>query len=416
MASPSSIREFRFRVGTTFNTTHANAANATHWGANATDVTKMRLVAFDDTGLVQDGLASEELITRLYGRPAPYPGLRVGSMKFSAYLCGAESNVDDSPEATLLSKMMGGIQAPTNARSAVVGASAEMTSVNAALGSANTYCSAGMGVLVGVKGDGRGAGEVKIVSSVDSEAIQFTSVCSGTPIATDALVFSTTIYLDQTATQNYFDTLAIGHATDDQRQTIGGAGTFGISGTGPGELPKIDVDLTVADHQYAPTGSRSSLAHGTDPDGNDPAHDRAIGMFQLGDTDSTTRAVYAGGDFAVSPNVTVEGHPDLNGVNGIGGFQAMPGAPTLEATLLMDEDTEGLVSDFEDRTDKSVVLQYGHTATKCAAVEMPLCHLTALPVPATINNLSGVKISLEAQDDYTSDGELQSSPLRIHLF
>lgn len=414
MASPNSIREFRYKATTDFNTTFLNAANGS-WDVGGA-VVKLRIVGFDDSGLVREGLPNETMQTRIYGKPAPIPGLRKGSLKVSTYLGGAESDTTACPEATLVSKFMGGIINPSNTRAAVVEAGT-MSARNVVLGSANTYVSVGMAALVGVKGDSRGNGEVKIVSSVDAGGITFATVCSGTPAAGDALVFGTTCYLDPTATQEYIDTLSIGHATADQRQTIGGSGTFGISGTGIGELPKLDVELMVADHRYVPANERSALDQVNTGSGNTPPFERGIGMLQIYDDDTTTtRQVFKGGEISFTPGLAVEAHPDLSGVNGVGGWQKMPGAATMEATLLFDEDMPGLVTNFENETSKAVVLQYGHTATKCVAIDMQKCHLTDLPVPKAINNLSGVAVKLEAGDDYSATGELASSAFRIHWF
>jgi hypothetical protein len=76
----------------------------------------------------------------------------------------------------------------------------------------------------------------------------------------------------------------------------------------------------------------------------------------------------------------------------------------------------GLVDDFQNRTTKAAIMQFGHAAERTAAFEFQKCHLADMPIDATINNQAGVKIVLEADDDYVSGSELQSSAVRVHMF
>ena len=414
--SPSALREFRYKAkGASQSEVFLNAAHA-NWVPGTDDTVKLRVVAFDDSGLTQEGLPDETLQTRLRGKPAPFAGLRKGSMKFSVHLPGRASNTTP-PQATLIQQFTGAIWTPTNAAGAVVGAGT-MSTTNVALASANTYTAVGAAVLVGTRGDARGSGEVKIVSSVDAGGIQFTSACRAAPAAADALVFGTTVYCDETAAMAYIDTLSVGHNGNDQRQTIGAAGTFGISGTGIGEIPKIDVDLMVSDHRWVPTDEQTSFVHATSPDGSDPAYQRGTGMLQIWNTSGdTARAVYSAGEITINPGLVIEEIPDPLGPNGVGGFCRMPGAATAEMTVIHDSaDMPGMVDDFEDQVEKSLLLQFGHEIYLCAAIDMPNVHLTKLPEAGALNGLSGVKIGFEADDNYTAGSELASSPIRFHFF
>jgi hypothetical protein len=416
MGSPASLRDFRFKVGTTFNTSMTNGADANgSWNTSAT-TTKLRIAGFDDTGLVQEGIPDETLQTRLYGRPAPYAGLRKGTLRVSPYLAGAETGLTAHPEAIWLNAMMGGCQLPTNARTATVTDGASSSNQNIALLSASTHAVVGMAVLCGVKGDGRGNGEVKVITGIDASGINIGSETVAAMDTGDTVRFSTTVFLDPDAATRYLDWFAIGAATADQRQGVGCAGTFTISGTAPGELPKIDTDLMVPEWRPVPSNERATISYAA-PSGNEPAYDRSIGMLQIQQSDSDpARDLFQGGDYAVDPGLALEEVPDLAGINGVGGYCKTPGAARIEATVLTDEDMTGLYDDFTARTNKVVVLQFGHAAEKCAAFELQKCHLADAPVSATINNQSAVKVVFEADDDYTANGELQSSALRIHMF
>jgi hypothetical protein len=229
-------------------------------------------------------------------------------------------------------------------------------------------------------------------------------------------VVSDTAYLDEDATQQYVDTLGIGHATADQRQTIGGTGTFTVTGMGPGELPKLEIELLVADHKYVAANERTSLTPGTGPQSGGVPYERGIGLVHVGDHGDSTRTARKCGSLVFSSaGLTYEEQPEPSGVNGLGGFQHMPGVPTVECTLLYDEDF-GLIADWNSQTAKTVIFQLGHLVSGCFALELPKAYLDALPVPEALNNLSGLKLMMHGTEDYVASNDLRSSAVRIHWF
>ena len=159
-SSPSSIREVRYMKGTTCNVAFGNGAEAL-WNILDGTATKLRVIAYDDTGLVQEGMPDETIQTRMHATPKTIAGLRTGTLKMTTYAGAAFSNLAEAPEMGLVSASMGGLQSATNARSTT--ASGTGTTVNVLITSADTYCVAGQAALIGVKGDGRGGGEVKPV-------------------------------------------------------------------------------------------------------------------------------------------------------------------------------------------------------------------------------------------------------------
>ncbi len=415
MGSPYALRQFRYRTANPFSSTFTNAA-ADYW--NTDNSVALRVVAFDDSGLAQEGIPDETLQTRLYGHSPSVPGLRKGALTVSTYMEGAQSDLTVNPVATVLSKMLGAVQSPTNARSTTIGASS--TTTNVTVDAASTYVVRGQAALIGVKGDARGMGEVRPIVNVGTGWIELGIATNAAPTSGDAIVFSTTVYATEStlkgADREYFETLTIGKATADQRQTVGGSGTFQVTGLGPGELPKVDIELSAADHRWVPSLSRTSFDHSVTPSGNAPAFDRSIGLFHLGDNGSTTRTCIKAGDFTFNPQITLEEDPGPCGVNGITGHTDTGGVPTLEATLLLDEDMDGLATDYGAGTAKYAILQLGHTAQKCAAIEFQKCYLKDLPITAQINNLSGVKVVLEADEAYDSSSEVAGSCEKIHFF
>jgi hypothetical protein len=271
----------------------------------------------------------------------------------------------------------------------------------------------GQAVLIGVKGDARGLGEVRPINATHTNWIQLPIATNAAVTAGDALVFSTTTWFDESSDQMYIDSYAIGHGTADHYQTIGGVPSFGVSGTGVGEKPKLDFEVAVQDHQEVAVGDRSSFTQAQSPKGGEPAFNRSMGMVHIGDADSSTRTVIKCTDIAINPNVSFEPDPAPHGVNGQSGFTRMAGVPTGEATLLIDEDF-GLLADFEAGTAKHIIVQLGTAATKTIAFEFPSAYLDAKPIPTDVGNLKGIRIVWHGTRDESKSEDMRKSPLLIH--
>lgn len=408
--SDARLREFRFRNSTTFQTAHTNAATD-YW--NTDNSVKLQLTAHDLSGLTREGLEDETLKTRLHQKGAPTPGLAKGELPFSAYLCGAESDLTEGPTIGLLKSICGGKAAPTTGRSTVALGGSTPTNIAFDWSLANVV--AGQAVLVGVRGDARGMGEVKPINAVGANWIGLTLACNAAVSAGDNLVFSDTVHYDEDAAQQYFETLSIGRATADQRQTIGAGATFGMS-LDAGERPTIDVTLLASDHRHVPANERASFSHDVDPESGTPAFSKAIGLFHMGDYGDTTRTARKAGDFTFEPGLELEEQPDPAGNNGVGGYEQVMSTPTLEVSMLYDEDMLGLADDFEAETEKMALLQLGHEATKCVAIELSSCFIDALPEDVTLGNLAAVKVMVHGDEDFVDGDEIRSSVYKVHHF
>lgn len=410
----SSLRELRLRfLDATFSETFTNAASTT-W--NTDNSHKIRTVSIDDSGLSQEGIEDETLETRMYRKRANHPGLRKGTLKFDMYVDGAPSGTGQGVVGGLFEVAMGAVVNPTNARSSTVNGTS--TTTNIQLVSADTYCEPGQAVLIGAKGDGKGGGEVKIVTAVSALGASYYPACAGIPVTGDTVVFSSTAFLDEDAAQNYVDSLLIGDDSADQRQTVGGATTFSLEGLAAGELPKASFEITAADHQYVEaSGDRAAFNHDAAAAGSNPAHDRAIGLTHLGDAQATARTSRKVAGITITPNLVVLEHPEPGGVNGIGAYERAPGVPEIEMSLLHDQDMPGLAQDYNTGTAKSCILQYGHAATKTFAVDFPNCYVADLPTRDDEDGLTVSKIKLRANEDYSAGNtDLNRSAMRIHRF
>ncbi len=420
MASPVSVRELRYRAGTTLNLTHTAPDTAATW--DTTNSTKLRIISCDLSGLTYDAEDDPTLESQfLRGRPK-VPTLRKGAIKFGMWAEGAESTITANPVATLLSKIAGGIASPVGSRT--------MTALTAG-SDADTIASTNIGakvqvgqaVLLGVKGDGDGGGEVRIIEAEATDSINVAMALSGSMVTNGVIVISTTVFPDPTATQNYLDFVALGHSAEDQMQTIGGMGTFSVEGLNPGELPKIGFEINVADWQEVASGDRATLSPSVTPSGDLPASTRGLGAFLLGDASTNTRTTFKVADVTFTPGVTYEALPGFNGINGIEGWQMVPSTPTLEATVLLEGSTDplpGFYDDFVAGTAKQLIVQCGSTAQKTFAIDMPYCVFDTVPIRTTIGNMQGVKVTLRGlTQDLTASNTAQylaKAPWRIHFF
>jgi len=331
------------------------------------------------------------------------------------YADGAYANIATTPSADLMSAAVGAVASPTVARTNTLEASASHSTVNIICVGAGTVAQNGMAVLCGKRNDGRGNGELKVMNHVSTDAIGLAQALNAPMAVSDVIVYSTTTYLDEDATQQYVDHVAVGKGTADQRQSIGGAAMLtGITAMAPGETPKLDLEVFPSDHQWVPsTGSqRTTMSKGTAPQGQNPSQG-GIGMCHIGDYGTSTRTVVKCADLTVTPNVSHEAAPEFTGPNGIGGWCKIPGVVTGEATLLIDEDF-GLVADWEAKTEKTIIFQMGHTPGRTFGVEYVKCTLDALPQRVAVGNLTGMKITFHGDEAYVSGSAILSSSLRIH--
>lgn len=410
MASPSSRREVRVHVSSTFVTNHANAATDS-WALTNSAIHKLRVTAADVTGLTQPGISDETLQTRFHTKPPNIAGLSKGSVKLTTYAGGAYANVDVGPEWNVARASLGGYAAVTNARSGTV--SAQVSTTNIGMTSVNTYVVAGQAVLIGVKGDGRGNGEVHPINGVSPDHIQLSVATAAAAAVADPLVFCSSLYPDEDATQHYVDVVVAGHASADQFQTCGGVPKMMVEGLGLGEQPRLVFDIMSCDWRYVPTSERVTISHTTSPRGGEPSFDKAIGLAHIGDQGSSTRTAYKVTDVTYDPGIEYAEIPSPSGVNGVGGYQHMPGVGMLEMTVITAED-DGLIDDYPS-TAKHIVVQAGHTATKTIAVEFTKAYLSDRPTRVEVNNLTGWRCKFFCTETYNASSDLVGAGQRIHV-
>ncbi len=412
MASPNNVKELRLLYPTTFNETFTAADNAA-WAAGT--AIKPKTISIDASGLIYNSQEDETIENLLHTRRANIPTTRGGSIKFGVYGEGGNTDTSDPVLATLLSKIMGGLQGVTTSRTDSIEASSSTVSLNLT----SHELLSGMGCLVGTPGDGGGDGAFRVVTYNDANSVNLDVAVAADPSSTTA-VLATTVFHDPTATQSYIDTLLIGHDATDQLQTIGGQATFEIEGQ-PNEVPRFNFEVTVADWQEVASGDRDQLEPTTPATANPPPVDRYASVILQNDGTTTLQAFKAA-NIKINPGIVWELEEAAGGVNGICDHVRMTSVPTIEMDIILDGSADplpGFYDDFVNSTAKQLIIQYGKTAGKCMAIDMPRCFFTGAPVRSEVGRLSAVKVMLHGGNNdsngNTSAFWLRYSPIRFHF-
>lgn len=400
-----SIQEVRIAPVTSVSSSYTNAATAAWTTSNAT-VLKLRVLNVKKDTLIEPGIPDATLQTRLTGAPAPFKGLRTGSLGLTTYLgSGPTSGVTADPYATIAGRIMGSIVSPTTQKWFYTGTGSNASNI---VCNATSVCGLanGAGVLI--------AGEARIATNVQPTYITLNMALSAAPSAGANVIAAHSAHFEEAATQYYFDFLTIGKSTADQKQGLGCQTGLKFGGLAPGEAPTMELDLMTTDWQWCPADGRASLAHAT-PSGNDPPTGYQYGGFFIADAgQQVARATMRAAQFAIDTGIKWSLRADPNGPNGQGGWLRDAFRPTLEMVVAYDEDMLGLRDDFENKTAKQVLLQLGTAAGKCVWFYFPRFFLDAAPVDATLNNEAGLKIVGHGDDNYQSGFELYSSSMSAH--
>ena len=407
---PDRIKELRMLIGETFNTTFTDA-DAAGWAADT--AYKLGAVEVDASGVRHEGIVSEVIQGRLAGAPKNILGLKTGSIKVGMYAGRGSADTTAPMMATILQAVIGGLTSP-DPKTDLCEADCTTTTIKAtAHGNVVGQC-----VLVGVRGDARGNGEVRRIATVDTNEYTLDMALSAAPNEGDAIVNSHTAYLDATQAQKYMDLLCIGYTAANQWQAIGCNGPFSIEGLGIGEIPRLVFDLMFGDYQRVGAGELDQLEPSQASLGLDAPANKALGGFFVQNYGVTTRATFDGGEFSIDPAVMYEPVEDRNGVNGRGGLRKTGIRPAIEFVTHFSTDMPGLKDDWEAGTAKQLLWQFGCTAQNCFAISVPKFYLDEAPVDNPINNLEGVKIVGHAEEPTVSSPavELESASISFHWF
>jgi hypothetical protein len=409
MTNPRELGEVRISTpSTTPSTSYADpdtfAASATKIRAMAKpDVSELKRLAEPDTTL-----QSEAHII-----PAPIPTIIEGSAKIEFPLPTAESDTATDDVIALLGACLGGVQAPTSRTYAALGTHSASTIEASGIDDEKV----GAAVLVGVRGDGRGNGEVRrITANGTADQISVDPPMKAAPIDTDAIVVSTTVYVDADAAQKYVDALIIDSASLSQHQLLAAVFTsLEVQGMAVGEIPRVLATLTPQAWR-APTADLASLSTDS-PEGNLPAGQPG-GMF-FSDRTSATRTAYAGGLGSVSnmaANRPLEGPNNALGVSKVQDFTRDPMVEFDVDVTIAGNVLASLKADFAAKTAKQLIHQWGHTAQSCTALDIQLAYQREEPSDAEWGGHTAAAVMLRASAVAGSGTALSKSPVRWHFF
>lgn len=408
---PEQIREVRALWGTAFNKAFT-AASAAGW--HPATAHKLAVTSVDLTKLIMKGIPSKVRQSRFSGHPSPIIGPTRSELALGMYLGKGSATTSPPLEATIASLVFGGLQSPPTAKVDAAESTTTTTSIKASAHGALP----GMAVLCGVPGDARGNGEVRRIASVTTDIVVLEMATMAALEAADPIVFSHTVYLLPTATQNYIDLLCLGYHLEDQIQALGCMGPLSFSGLGVGEVPEMILNLVVPDWQEVPAAARDQLEPYHAPEGEaDAPAGRSVGGFFMGDWGVTTRAVVESDDWSIDPGIAFNDIKDRSGLNGIGGFTHVPAVAKAGLKVYIDEDY-GLHADWSSKTAKQLLWQLGNTAANCVAFTMPRAIMPNKPVRVSIGDMAGLKLDFEAQEPTVADvaDGLYSSSFAIHWF
>jgi hypothetical protein len=408
--SPDAIGEFRYLVSNTMNLTHT-APDAAGWDIGTS--VKLRVHNLDKSQLAYETVPDPSIQQRARERPANIETTYTTALSFDCYLEGANTNYQvTNPIELVISEIMGGVAQPASMRTDAAEAGGDTVTLKAVAHGMLV----GQAVLVGTRGDGKGGGQVCLIDSVaDVNTIGLAHATAVAAAATDAIVYGTTCYWNTDVA--YFDFLYVGRdsTSPDQFQTLGCVGNFTIE-TAEGGLPVAKFSFQGADWREVDTGDKETLDTSTAMSGDGPAADRNIGGFYIQDHGTTTRNTMQVANVMISANIEYAPIPDLNGVNGIGGFVKTVSAPTLEFDALYG-DTDvmpGLEDDLHNGTAKQVLIQYGHAAANCVAVDFPMAYVDSV-VRTEVEGLAGVHVVMHGDEDTNATDRISSS-MRVHTF
>lgn len=396
---PNRIHEVRALFGTTLNTSFTAANNAA-WAAGTANV--LACTDIDISGCKRVGVESAVRQRRLSGAPSNIPSVYEMPIKLDMYLGKGSSDTTPPFMATFLSKIMGGIISPP-AKTDTTEAGSTETVINATAHG----MSAGMAVLID--------GEVRRINSTNTDDYTLNMALSSAPSDGTTIVNSHTVYWDDAATQQYIDLLGLGQHVEGQWQALAAMGGFSFTGLGHGEIPGVSLALNAGQFQIVPSGERDQLEPTQALDGEHGPAGKEHGGFYLGDYGATTRLAPASAEWAIDPGIVYESVENRYYPNAVGEWRKVSFKPTFGATILVEEDTAGLIADFDAKTAKQLIYQFGSTAENCVAIIMPKAYLDSGPNQAAMGNFSGLRIEGHS-DGYNATGGLSDSNMAIHWF
>lgn len=423
-AEPFALEEVRVRYpGSTFTTAFTNGDHA-NWAIGT--ATKLRHVdsKIDRSGLVYPHAPNPSVRTRRRGLEKGIKTVRGGTFTISFFLNSATGAGNDAIK-TLLSKVYGGLSTPT-ASTATVGAGST-TSQIASTG-IGAKVEPGAAVLVGTRGDGRGDGEVRVISAEAANTIDVSIAMKAAPNSGDTIWLGHTVYPDPDAAQEYMEFLLIGKdgTSPNQINCVGCQATSvtlrNLEVADEEVGPVVELEISVGDWRWEPAANKATMSTTDVPSGADPAMDKGEGLFLLSDRGTYTgsaRAALLGGAMVIEPDITHVKLKDPGAKNGIGGWVRGVGNVKWGFTPYLDEGDDkpvpNLTADHDAETAKQAIYQWGHEKDACVAVDVQNAFIDEIPQEVELEGLAAVSLAGHGDEGSTTTDVLGADH-RIHFF
>lgn len=385
--------------------------------------TKLRHVngAINLASLSQLRVVNREVRSRRRGR-ASGTGLMPAEGEFSLDV-GFNSSSTQDAILTLLSKILLGLTVPTSNSDALDSSGVHTADRLYAAGIEGTVAP-GQAVLVGVRSDARGGGQVRPIRAEGTDFIDLTMSLPAAPADADAIWLSHTVFPDPTAATEFIEFLLIGR--DGRQINAVGCQCTGMSlsglGTAGGEEPTLSLTFMPIAWRWEPTASLETISDSA-PSGAPSPQNIGLGGIFLGDHGYTSTAGYqytSGGDVQITPNFgyrmrrSPEGDlgPIVNWTQERGLCEwAVKAYSGVGSPVPFPQYVE---TDFDGDTKMQLIIQLGAAADYCAAIELPACYINQRPRPDEFDGFGAMQIEGHA-DEHAGTGLLLSD-FRFHFF
>lgn len=385
--------------------------------------TKLRHVngAINLASLSQLRVPNREVRSRRRGR-ASGTGLMPAEGEFSLDV-GFNSSSTQNAILTLLSKILLGLTVPT-ANSDALDASGVHTADRLYAAGIEGTVAPGQAVLVGVRGDARGGGQVRPIRAEGTDFVDLTMSLPAAPADADAIWLSHTVFPDPTVATEFIEFLLIGR--DGRQINAVGCQCTGMSlsglGTAGGEEPTLSLTFMPIAWRWEPTASLETISDSA-PSGAPSPQNIGLGGIFHGDHGYTSTAAYqfiSGGDVQITPNFAYRPRRSPEGSLGpIVNWTQERGICEYAVKAYSGVGTpvpfpQYVETDFDGDTKMQLIVQLGAAADYCAAIELPASYIDQRPRPAEFDGFGGMQIEGHA-DEHSGTGLLLSD-FRFHFF
>ena len=377
----------------------------------------------DTSGLEDPRVPNVSVRQRLRGRAGGHRTVQRGSFQLSLWLNCTSSTVG---VVKLLNKVYGALVTPGTVTDALDSSGTHTVQRLYASG-IESIAAIGTAIKVGVKGDTRGDGQVRIVTATGTDYVDLSQDLPAAPADADVITYSHTIYPVESAATETLEFLILGEDENDQFNCIGcGVTAVEIASlnVGDGELPIITFTIEPGRFRNEPDGSKATLNTTTAATGADPISDEGIALFTLADHGASflgeTYTQFCGGKIDVKPNLVHARIPCPTGVNGVGGWRRVAGEAMFSFDALFGEGTEDpmetLTADFTANTAKQMLYQVGASDDNCVAIDLQRTYLDKRPTSVDADPFKAVHLEGHADEGATTTNDLTRADHRLHFF